>query len=64
MRWFIRQFIIALLCLFVFRLAVQAQTEQHNSLPKAVLLTRVAPEEPIPSKEIDPQPIVKAMFAH
>lgn len=61
MRLFIRHAIALLMFLFVFRLAIQAQAHQPPpNLPKSVLLSRLAKNDPIPSR-LDQTPILKAI---
>jgi hypothetical protein len=62
MRLIIRHAIAILLVLFVCRVAVQAHAkESHVNLPKAILLSRLAASSPIPSRDFDQRPILKAI---
>ena len=55
--------IALLLFTFVCKIAVQAQASAggHSDVPKSLLLSRIAPRQPIPSAPIDERPIIAAI---
>jgi len=64
MRLLIRHSIGLLIFLFMFRLAVQIQyAESSVELPKAVLLSRLAAEDPFPSRISDKRNLLKTIAA-
>lgn len=61
MRFLLRHFLALMLLLFLCKIAVEAQDSvAHSNLPKALLLSQLAPEAPIPHR-IDPGPVIRSL---
>lgn len=62
MRLLIRYTVSLLLLFFLARVALQAQGEDtYVSLPKAILLSRLAENEPLPSRSLDRSTLLKVI---
>lgn len=62
MRTLLRHLIALFLVGFICKIAIQAKENGGNSgVPKALLLGRIAPQQPLPSGRIDDRQVVVAI---